>query len=61
MNCESELAELMRQIDVMVAQKKDTWDQNSAALTNEIATRDQELLTQKAVMQQKIVEVSKCN
>ena len=57
-NCEGELAELMRQIDVMVGQKKDVYDREIGVLANQLATRDQDLMMQKVVMQQKVTEVS---
>ena len=57
-NCESELAELMRQIDVMVAQKKEMWDRDKTYLNNQLTGKDQDLIVQKTLIHQKGLEVS---
>ena len=56
-SCESEIQELMRQIDIMVQGRKAEWEQEKQALTARLEVREQEYLIQKATLDQKHQEV----
>ena len=56
-SCEAELQELMRQIDIMVQQKKSTWDRERQSLEARLEIREQEYSLQKATLEQKHGEV----
>ena len=55
--CEEELQELMRQIDRMVAQKKESWERQLQQLQTRLSARDNEHVIQKALLEQKKREV----
>lgn len=56
--CEVELQELMRQIDLMVQQKKLDWETERQRLQARLDVREQEYHIQKATLEQKHQEVS---
>lgn len=57
-SCEAELQELMKQIDIMVAHKKSEWEGQTQALEACLSTREQELSSTKAALQEKQKEVT---
>nr|XP_021142126.1 centrosomal protein of 63 kDa isoform X1 [Columba livia]XP_021142127.1 centrosomal protein of 63 kDa isoform X1 [Columba livia]XP_021142128.1 centrosomal protein of 63 kDa isoform X1 [Columba livia] len=56
-SCEAELQELMKQIDIMVAQKKAEWEEQTRALEACLSAREKELSSAKAALQEKYKEV----
>ncbi|XP_065495852.1 centrosomal protein of 63 kDa isoform X2 [Caloenas nicobarica] len=56
-SCEAELQELMKQIDIMVAQKKAEWEEQTQALEACLSAREKELSSAKAALQEKYKEV----
>ncbi|XP_064418496.1 centrosomal protein of 63 kDa isoform X3 [Latimeria chalumnae] len=52
-SCELELQELMRQIDIMVAQKKVEWDAELQGMEARLDLREQELAAARATLEQK--------
>ncbi|XP_064418500.1 centrosomal protein of 63 kDa isoform X7 [Latimeria chalumnae] len=56
-SCELELQELMRQIDIMVAQKKVEWDAELQGMEARLDLREQELAAARATLEQKHKEV----
>ena len=57
-NCESELQELMRQIDVMIQSKKSEWEREKLALTTRLEAKIREVQLGKNNLHQKHQEVS---
>ena len=57
-NCEREIQELMKQIDVMVANKKREWERDREGLQSRLQVREKECLMQKSTLEQKHKEVS---
>ena len=55
--CATELRELMHQIDVMIAQKRITWEREKESLQTKNDTKKQELAAVKAALQLKQQEV----
>jgi len=58
-NCEVELSELMRQIDIMVSNKKLTWDRERQALEARTSLHQQEQSLTKQTLDKKHIEVGK--
>ena len=56
-NCEREIQELMKQIDVMVANKKREWERDREGLQSRLQVREKECLMQKSTLEQKHKEV----
>ncbi|XP_071668475.1 centrosomal protein of 63 kDa isoform X2 [Patagioenas fasciata] len=56
-SCEAELQELMKQIDIMVAQKKAEWEEQTRALEACLSAREKELSSAKAALQERYKEV----
>uniref|UniRef100_H2ZPS0 CEP63/Deup1 N-terminal domain-containing protein n=1 Tax=Ciona savignyi TaxID=51511 RepID=H2ZPS0_CIOSA len=56
-SCGAELQELMRQIDIMVRNKKMEWESELIASQDSLAVRDQELSRARAVLDQKQQEI----
>ncbi|NWU97381.1 CEP63 protein, partial [Upupa epops] len=56
-SCEAELQELMKQIDIMVAQKKSEWEGQTQALEACLSVREQELASARAALQDKNKEL----
>ena len=56
-NCESELQELMRQIDLMLHCKKADWERERQQLRARLDVRDQEYIIQKSTLDAKNTEV----
>ncbi|NWT72705.1 CEP63 protein, partial [Prunella himalayana] len=56
-SCEAELQELMKQIDIMVAHKRSQWEGQTQVLEACLNTREQELASAKAALQEKQKEV----
>ncbi|NXM74934.1 CEP63 protein, partial [Serilophus lunatus] len=56
-SCEAELQELMKQIDIMVAQKKSEWEGRAQVLEARLSAREQELSSARAALQEKHKEV----
>ncbi|KFV06214.1 Centrosomal protein of 63 kDa [Pterocles gutturalis] len=56
-SCDAELRELMKQIDIMVAQKKSEWEGQTQALEACLSVREQELSSTRAALQEKSKEV----
>ncbi|XP_069720821.1 centrosomal protein of 63 kDa isoform X1 [Phaenicophaeus curvirostris] len=57
-SCEAELQELMKQIDIMVAQKKSEWEGQTQALEACLSIQEQELSSVRAALQEKNEEVA---
>eukprot|EP00062_Callorhinchus_milii_P000389 gi/632934347/ref/XP_007908659.1/ PREDICTED: centrosomal protein of 63 kDa isoform X4 [Callorhinchus milii] len=55
--CEAELQELMRQIDIMVANKKSEWETQLQAVENTLDVRERELTATQALLDQKCKEM----
>ncbi|XP_067851786.1 centrosomal protein of 63 kDa isoform X3 [Heptranchias perlo] len=55
--CEAELQELMKQIDIMVAQKKSEWEAQFQAIEARLKVREQELSAIRLLLDQKHTEV----
>ena len=58
-NCESELQELMKQVDIMVHSKKLEWDRERQTLQTRLNVREEEYVIQKETLAQKHKEVSR--
>ncbi|XP_075707589.1 deuterosome assembly protein 1 isoform X2 [Rhinoderma darwinii] len=56
-SCESELEELMRQIDIMVNSKKVEWEKQVLVLEQRLGDQDQELTTTRCTLDQKDCEI----
>ncbi|XP_075930424.1 centrosomal protein of 63 kDa-like isoform X3 [Petromyzon marinus] len=56
-SCEAELQELMRQIDVMVGQRKQEWERELQALSARLEVREQELFLCRSTLERKHQEV----
>ncbi|XP_048832781.1 centrosomal protein of 63 kDa isoform X2 [Brienomyrus brachyistius] len=56
-SCEPELQELMRQIDIMVAQKQTQWDQEMKALKGNLADNEKDLKSTRDLLERKQAEV----
>ena len=56
-NCESEVMELMRQIDLMMQSRKAEWDAQRQALQAKLEVREQEANVQGAMLEKKTHEV----
>ncbi len=61
-SCESELMELMRQIDMMMQSKKMEWDAEKRGMAAKLEVKEQECNVSNAMLEQKAQEVlkSKC-
>ena len=57
-NCEKELQELMKQIDLNVVTKKREWEREREGLQSRLQVREKECLMQKSTLEQKHKEVS---
>ncbi|XP_041038881.1 centrosomal protein of 63 kDa isoform X5 [Carcharodon carcharias] len=55
--CEAELQELMKQIDIMVAQKKSEWEAQFQSVETRLKVREQELSAFRLLLDQKHTEV----
>uniref|UniRef100_UPI00398E487E centrosomal protein of 63 kDa isoform X5 n=1 Tax=Pristiophorus japonicus TaxID=55135 RepID=UPI00398E487E len=55
--CEAELQELMKQIDIMIAQKKSEWEAQFRSVETRLKVREQELSAIRILLDQKHVEV----
>ncbi|XP_067897449.1 centrosomal protein of 63 kDa isoform X6 [Heterodontus francisci] len=55
--CEAELQELMKQIDIMVAQKKSEWEAQFQSVETRLKVREQELSAFRLLLEQKHTEV----
>ncbi|XP_060690332.1 centrosomal protein of 63 kDa isoform X3 [Hemiscyllium ocellatum] len=55
--CEAELQELMKQIDIMVAQKKSEWEAQFQSVETRLKVREQELSSFRLLLDQKHTEV----
>uniref|UniRef100_A0A8C3XV85 Centrosomal protein 63 n=1 Tax=Chelydra serpentina TaxID=8475 RepID=A0A8C3XV85_CHESE len=58
-SCETELQELMKQIDIMVAHKKSEWEGQTQALEACLEIREQELSSVRTVLNEKHKEVGR--
>ncbi|XP_078732363.1 centrosomal protein of 63 kDa-like isoform X3 [Lampetra fluviatilis] len=58
-SCEAELQELMRQIDVMVGQRKQEWERELQALSARLEVREQELFLCRSTLERKHQELGK--
>ncbi|XP_038049824.1 centrosomal protein of 63 kDa-like isoform X2 [Patiria miniata] len=58
-SCEAELQELMRQIDIMVHNKKTEWEADLERVKGQLRSRDQEVVTQRAMLESKHQEVGR--
>ncbi|XP_066266890.1 centrosomal protein of 63 kDa-like isoform X1 [Branchiostoma lanceolatum] len=56
-SCQSELQELMRQIDIMVNSKKAEWERELQAVQVKLDVRDKEVLMQRATLEAKHQEI----
>ena len=52
-NCESELTELMHQIDLLMVHKKQTWENEATHLAQQLALTEQQLTRNNTSIQQK--------
>uniref|UniRef100_UPI00398E422C centrosomal protein of 63 kDa isoform X3 n=1 Tax=Pristiophorus japonicus TaxID=55135 RepID=UPI00398E422C len=57
--CEAELQELMKQIDIMIAQKKSEWEAQFRSVETRLKVREQELSAIRILLDQKHVEIEK--
>ncbi|XP_030073005.1 centrosomal protein of 63 kDa isoform X2 [Microcaecilia unicolor] len=58
-SCETELQELMRQIDIMVLHKKSEWESQTRAISALLKLREQELASAREMLEQSHREVGK--
>ena len=59
-SCESELMELMRQIDLMMHSRKAEWEAQRQTLHAKLEVREQEANVQNAILEKKTQEVCTC-
>ena len=59
-SCESELMELMRQIDLMMQSRIAEWEAQRQALHAKLEVREQETNVQSAMLEKKTQEVCTC-